>query len=292
MNRSLRPVAVWLPSSSWRGSEDDVVRAIPELEALGYGAVWLGGADAALGLPRALLRASDRMVVATGIVNIWTCGSATVAARCHQLLARYPGRFFLGIGSGHRVRLEQAGLPYRPVLPGLNSYLDRLDEAGIPTACRLVAALGPRLLALAAQRSAGAHPFLVTPAHTALARSVIGAAALLIPEQAVVLEENASKARQIARNGIAHLLELANYRNSLLRQGFTLEQIEHGGSDQLIDGLVAWGNLEQISQRVTAHLEAGADQVALHVIAERPGPPVAEWRALGALIALTSRNED
>jgi probable F420-dependent oxidoreductase len=236
---------------------------LAELEDLGIGAVWLGGSPPAdLRIPERLLSTSNRLVVATGIVNVWDA-PPEVAAESYHRLSSYADRFLLGIGAGHRPMVGEA---YTRPYEKLVSYLDALDEGGVPVAGRVLAALGPKVLKLAAERTAGAHPYLVTPAHTSQAREILGAGPLLAPEQKVVLSTDPAAARELARRRLAVYLTLPNYTNNWRRLGFTDDDLAGGGSDRLVDSMVAWGDEDAIRTRVKAHHAAGADHVALQVL--------------------------
>lgn len=234
-----------------------------EIEALGYGAVWVGGSPAAeLDWVEPILATTSTLQVATGIVNIWTADAGPVAESFHRIEAAHPGRFLLGIGVGH----PEAHQQYRKPIEALIEYLDRLDEYGVPRGRRVVAALGPRVLKLSAARSAGAHPYLTTPEHTARARELIGPEAFLAPEHKVVLTTDPDTARATGRKALDVYLNLANYLNSWKRLGFSDQDVAKPGSDHLVDSVVAYGTPEQIAARVTEHLEAGADHVPVQVL--------------------------
>ena len=234
-----------------------------EIESLGYGAVWVGGSPPAeLAWVEPILEATSTLQLATGIVNIWTAPANAVAESFHRIDKAYPGRFLLGIGVGHREAIAEYRKPY----DALVDYLDQLDANGVPANRRVVAALGPRVLALSAQRSAGAHPYLTTPEHTAQARELIGPAAFLAPEHKVVLTTDADKARRVGRGALDIYFNLANYRNSWKRLGFTEEEVTRPGSDRLVDAVVAYGTLDQIVARLNEHLDAGADHVPVQIL--------------------------
>jgi probable F420-dependent oxidoreductase len=238
-----------------------------EIESLGYGAVWVGGSPPAeLAWVEPLLEATTTLQVATGIVNIWSAPAAPVAESFHRIDKAYPGRFLLGIGVGH----PEAVSEYRKPYDALAEYLDELDEYGVPANRRVVAALGPRVLKLSAQRSAGAHPYLTTPEHTARARELIGPSAFLAPEHKVVLttsdKEGADKARSVGRKALDIYFDLANYRNNWKRLGFSDEEVTRPGSDRLVDAVVAYGTPDQIAARLKQHLDAGADHVPVQVL--------------------------
>ena len=201
----------------------------------------------------------------------------------HQLSADHRGRFLLGLGVSHSAVIGA----YRKPLTAMKDYLTRLSNEGLSANDLCLAALGPRMLELARDRTAGAHPYLVTPEHTAIAREALGPAALLAPEQGVVLESNPTRARELARPYVKGYGALANYANSWLRLGFTEEDIANT-SDRLVDALFAWGGVDRIAERVNAHLHAGANHVCLQVVGARPSPDVSAmrpaWRELAAAL--------
>jgi probable F420-dependent oxidoreductase len=234
-----------------------------EIEALGYGAVWVGGSPPAeLDWVEPILEQTTTLQVATGIVNIWTAEAGAVADSFHRIDKAYPGRFLLGIGVGHR----EAHTEYRKPIDALTEYLDKLDEYGVPKGRRVVAALGPKVLKLSAERSAGAHPYLTTPEHTAQAREVIGPDAFLAPEHKVVLTTDADEARATGRKALGIYLGLTNYLNNFKRLGFTDEDLAKPGSDRFVDAVVAYGTTEAIAARLKQHLDAGADHVPVQVL--------------------------
>lgn len=234
-----------------------------EIEALGYGAVWVGGSPPAeLEWVEPLLEATTTLQVATGIVNIWTAAPGPVAESFHRIQNAYPDRFLLGVGVGHR----EAHTEYRKPLDALTEYLDKLDEYGVPKHRRVVAALGPKVLQLSADRSAGAHPYLTTPEHTAQARELIGPDAFLAPEHKAVLTTDADQARAVGRKALDIYLGLANYRNNFTRLGFTDEDLAKPGSDRFIDAVVAYGTVDAVAARLKQHLDAGADHVPVQVL--------------------------
>ncbi|KEY07257.1 F420-dependent oxidoreductase [Mycobacterium tuberculosis variant bovis] len=236
-----------------------------EIEALGYGAVWVGGSPpAALSWVEPILQATTTLCVATGIVNIWSAPAQRVAESFHRIEAAYPGRFLLGIGVGHAEMISEYRKPYNALV----EYLDRLDDYGVPANRRVVAALGPRVLGLSARRSAGAHPYLTTPEHTARARELIGPSAFLAPEHKVVLTTDSAKARTVGRQALDMYFNLANYRNNWKRLGFTDDEVSRPGSDRLVDAVVAYGTPDAIAARLNEHLLAGADHVPIQVLTE------------------------
>ncbi|OBG61145.1 MULTISPECIES: LLM class F420-dependent oxidoreductase [unclassified Mycobacterium] len=248
---------VWLPGRS----------ITPELaeriESLGYGAAWVGGSpDADLSWVEPALERTTSLQLATGIVNIWTAPAQAVAESFKRIESAYPGRFLLGVGVGHPEHTQEYVKPY----DALVSYLDELDAAMVPTSRRVLAALGPRVLQLAARRSAGAHPYLTTPEHTAKARELVGNSVFLAPEHKVVLTTDPEEARAVGRRYADFYLDLSNYVNNWLRLGFSEADVRKPGSDKLIDAVVAYGTPEAIAQRLREHCDAGADHVAVQVL--------------------------
>ena len=236
-----------------------------EIERLGYGAVWVGGSSSAdLSFVEPILAQTESLTVATGIVNIWWSAAKPVAESYHRIEQAYPGRFVLGVGAGHPEHVEE----YRKPFDALVDYLDELDSYAVPTSRRVVAALGDGVLRLAARRSAGAHPYLITPEHTAHAREVMGNTVFLAPEHKVVLCADVEQARAIGRKTVELYLELSNYVNNWKRLGFTDADVAKPGSDQLLDAVVAHGTADQIAKRLSQHLEAGADHVAIQVLGD------------------------
>jgi probable F420-dependent oxidoreductase len=238
-------------------------KQLQDIEALGYGAIWAGGSPAAeLSWIDPILEATTNLKVATGIVNIWTAEAAPVAESFHRIDKAYPGRFLLGIGVGH----PEAVTVYKKPYDALTEYIDALDQHGVPKDSIVVAALGPQVLKLSARRTAGAHPYLTTPEHTAQARELIGPDAYLAPEHKVVLTTDAEQARATGRKALDIYLGLANYLNNFKRLGFTDEDLAKPGSDRFIDAVVAHGTTDAIAARLNEHIAAGADTVAVQVL--------------------------
>lgn len=234
-----------------------------QAEKLGYGALWLGGSQQLpLDAVRDALAATERLVVGTGIFRVWDASAAEVAPVWRGLEADFPGRFLLGLGVGHAPHVADYQRPYQK----MTSYLDELDEAQVPQRTRVLAALGPKMIKLAGERGAGIHPYFTTPAHTRGAREILGAGPLLVPEQKVVIEPDLAKARELGRKTVNFYLGLPNYVNNFRREGFTDADFANGGSDRLVDTLVGLGTVEAAVRPVLAHLEAGADQVAIQVL--------------------------
>ncbi|MGO8860759.1 MAG: TIGR03620 family F420-dependent LLM class oxidoreductase [Acidimicrobiales bacterium] len=278
-------VGVWW-SGTWQVEDDPTRSAAAELESLGYGALWVsGGFDPGLSpIFGQLLASTTRVAVASGIVSIWTGAPADVGPAVADLDARFPGRFLLGIGASHAPLVSDYARPYSHMV----AYLDALDalETPVPVDRRALAALGHRMLELAAQRAAGAHPYFVPVEHTARARSILGPAPLLAPEVAVVLETDPVVARALAREYASVYLGLPNYTQNLRTFGFGDGDIDGGGSDRLIDAVIPWGDATAIAARIREHHDAGADHVCLQAISStgRNGFPLAEYRELaGAL---------
>lgn len=281
-------VGIW--SGFFRSRDEAAVRAAAaEVEALGFGTLWIpGGAGGAIFDSVAnCLGATRRLVVATGIVNLWMHEPAEVASAHRRLNDQSGGRFVLGLGVSHRP-LVDTRLPgkYRSPLAAMDDYLDALDGADppVPSAERVLAALGPKMLERAAARSAGAHPYLVNPAHTAFARGVLGPGPLLAPEQKVLLGTDPVDARARARDALAPYLRLPNYVGNLRRIGYGDADVSGEGSDRLVDDLVVWGERSVIADRVRAHLDAGADHVCLQVVGTGNEAPLKEWRELAGLL--------
>ncbi|HEX2315811.1 MAG TPA: LLM class F420-dependent oxidoreductase [Thermomonospora sp.] len=262
------------------GARDRILDAARELEDLGYGAIWLG-ANPGVGHARTIIEATSRIVVATGILSIWEHEPEDVAREHLALAGDHPGRFVLGLGVSHA---PLVGERYRRPHAAMVDYLDRLDAAGVPAADRVLAALGPKMLATARDRAAGAHPYFVTADYTRRARAALGEGPLLAPEVKVVLDSDTDRARQAAREHFAYYRELPNYTQNMLRLGFSEEDLADGGSDRLIDAFFAIGDVEAARRRVAEHFEAGADHVTLQVVGDLSGAlPLEAWRALAPL---------
>ncbi|WP_430477371.1 LLM class F420-dependent oxidoreductase [Streptomyces sp. P11-1] len=277
-------IGIW--SSALHGSRTDdagrkaIAEAVAELEELGYGTLWIGGSPSPEDTT-AVVTATRTVTVATGILNIWSHTVEEVAARLASLDEAARGRFVLGLGVSHGPLVPQYAKPYSAML----AYLDALDAAtpSVEPGERILAALGPKMLRLAADRALGAHPYLVTTEHTAEARETLGPDALLAPELTVVLDTDLDRARTTAREMLAMYLRLPNYTANLLRLGFAESDFEDGGSVRLLDALFALGSAEQVKARTGEYLDAGADHVALQVLTADEGGaglPRAQWREL------------
>jgi probable F420-dependent oxidoreductase len=256
------------------------------IEEMGYGALWYPESSGREAFTTAslLLEATENVVVAPGIANLWARDATAMAAGSEALGEAHPGRFLLGIGVSHAPSVSRRGGTYRRPLRVMQGYLDGMEQATYmgaradPEVPVVLAALGPRMLSLAGQRTAGAHPYFVPVGHTSFAREVLGPGPLLAPEQAVVLETDPDRARSVARQHTARYLALDNYANNLRRLGWSDEDMRNGGSDELVDALVAWGDVAAIAERVAAHFAAGADHVSIQVLSD--GVPLAELETL------------
>jgi probable F420-dependent oxidoreductase len=272
----LGPVGVWLGVLG-RSPIDEERRAARRIEELGYGSIWtpegLGGREA-FAHQSVLLAATQRIPTGTGIANVWARHPATMQGGAATLGAAYPGRFGLGIGVSHAPAVERSGQTYEKPLQYMVRYLDAMDaaagtapstEVAVPT---VLAALRPNMLTLARDRADGAHPYFVPVSHTRIAREALGPDKLLIPEQAVVVNADRDESRRIARDHMRGYLQLPNYVNNLKYLGYSEEDISAGGSDGLVDAIVAWGDAADVARRVRAHLEAGADHVLLQPLGD------------------------
>ena len=283
----LSGVGIW--SSQLRyGGQAEAAEAAAELEELGYTALWIpdvGGR--VLDSVQHLLSSTTRTVIATGILNLWLHEPADVARSYASLTADHGDRFLLGIGVSHAPLIDsnQPGR-YRKPLAATRSFLDGLDgaEQPVPVGRRVLAALGPKMLELAKTRSAGAHPYLVTPEHTATARETLGSGPLLLPEQTVILCESRETARPIGTAWMQSYLALPNYANNLLRLGFSEDDLS-SVSDRLFDAIIAWGDEDAILRRVREHHEAGADHVCIQALEADPRVfPREQWRRIAAAL--------
>ena len=249
-----------------RYDDDTRTEFVIQAEELGYPTAWLGGGRASisdLSLVERVLDETATITVATAIVNMWTNDPADIAESYQRIAARHGDRFLLGIGIGHPESITTYRQPYATMV----DYLDQLDAGGVPGDRRILAALGPRALRLAADRTLGTHPYLVVPDHTREARQLLGPDVAIAPEHKVVAETDADIARSIGRPFVADpYLRLQNYTNNLRRYGYTDDDINDGGSDRLIDALVLHGTIDAIATGLRAHLDAGADHVAIQVL--------------------------
>jgi probable F420-dependent oxidoreductase len=285
----LGPTGVWcfmdgLPA----GPAADLARRV---ESLGYDALWIPEAVGRHPFAHAawLLANTQRLIVATGIANLYARDAHASAAARNTLAEQSSGRFLLGLGVSHAPFVEGVrGHRYEKPVATMRTYLEAMDKApyaAIPpaeTPPTVIAALGPRMLKLAAERTRGAHPYLVPPEHTAQAREILGPGPWLCTEQKVLLETNASRAREVARKAAAIYLNLPNYRNNLKRLGYTDADLDGGGSDRLIDAVVAWGDEKTIADRIQAHRDAGASHVCIQPL-HPEGKPLPDERILEVL---------
>jgi probable F420-dependent oxidoreductase len=291
----LTGVGIWNAALSFL-DPGEVADAVTELEELGYTSLWFPARGReSFARVEDLLAATSHMIVATGILNLWTVTPEETAEIHAHLQEQYGTRFLLGIGVSHPGLVESVteNARYEKPLGAMTTFLDGLDAAGVPVAHerRVLAALGPRMLELAARRSGGAHPYNVTPEHTATAREALGPTKLLVPEQAVAFTDDVEEARRSGRAFLEHYLERPNYANNLRRLGFTEDDLSGGGSDRLLDALVAHGDEAAIAARVRDHRDAGADSVCIQVVSGGDMGGMVDlhrdaWRALAP--ALTS----
>jgi probable F420-dependent oxidoreductase len=291
MTTRLGGTGIW--SSQLRyGDPGEAASLAAELEGLGYSALWVPDVGGDLFTPLGnLLGATTTATIATGILNIWMHTPDEAAAGHARLVAEHGPRFLCGVGISHQPfidHVKEAGT-YRKPVATMAAYLDGLDAAATPLAAedRVIAALGPKMLELARTRTAGTHPYLVTPELTQAARNGIGPDGLVAVEQGVVLETDPETARRVARLHLERYLGLPNYSNNWKRQGFTDDDIADGGSDRLVDALVVWGDDAAIAKRVEEHRSAGADHVCVQVLTADPTAfPITQWRELApALVA-------
>ncbi|MEU8826232.1 LLM class F420-dependent oxidoreductase [Streptomyces sp. NPDC048636] len=284
---ALGTIGIWTGAlhSTDPAAHPRVREAAAELDALGYGTLWLGGSpgpdEAAF-----LLDATSRITVATGILSIWDHEPGYIAERYAAIDATHEGRFLLGLGVSHGTMVERYARPYS----AMKDYLTALDAAPtpVPASRRVLAALGPKMLELSRDRAAGAHPYLVTPEFTASARQTLGNEALLAPELKVVLDTDLERARATARNYLSFYLGLPNYTNNLLRLGFSEKDFTGGGSDHLIGSVFALGDAEAVRRRADEFLSAGADHLAVQVVTANPltDIPLEAWRTLAGALPL------
>ena len=286
MTVSLGRTGIWSGARGWPEDPGEAREVAGELEQAGWRTLWLGMAAPDLELPATVLAATSRLAVATGIVSVWSAPAAEVAAAYHRVAGRHPGRFLLGLGASHAHVVERLGQHYTRPYSKTAAFLDGLDAASppVPRGGRALAALGPRMLTLAGERTAGAHPYLVTPEHTRQARELLGGEPLLAPEQMAVLETGQARAREIARAALHIYLQAPSYVASLLRLGFSQDDISQA-SDRLVDALVVWGDEAAVARRVAEHHQAGASHVCVQVLTGEPGLPRAQWQALAAALA-------
>jgi probable F420-dependent oxidoreductase len=290
----LGPIGIWtfafdqLPAAQAR-------ELAAEVEQLGFGAIWIPEAVGKDPLVHSalLLGATQRIVLATGIASIYARDAMSMKQGQMTLTEAFPDRFVLGLGVSHAPMVEgMRGHTYAKPFAAMRDYLDAMDAAlylGAPPSASprtVIGALGPKMLSLAGERTQGAHPYNVTAEHTASAREILGPDKLLAPEVAVAVESDPDTARALGRAHLAIYLGLPNYVNNILRLGFTDADVSDGGSDRLVDALVAWGTPDEIAAKVRVHHQAGADHVCLQVLAPRDagGPPIEQWRRLAEVL--------
>jgi probable F420-dependent oxidoreductase len=268
----------------WRRADQTTPDIAVGLEALGYGAVWLGGSPSRdLAVVDRLLTATSNLTVGTSIVNMWQDDAATVAQSFARIEASFPHRFILGVGAGHPEATAEYASPYQT----LATYVGDLLEADVPHESVVLAALGPKVLSLARDRTGGAIPYLVPPAHTKLAREILGPERLLAPEHKVLLSTDLTEARSLGRRRVSNpYLGLVNYTSNLRRLGFTDEDLANGGSDALVDALVAHGSSDQVAAQLFTHLDAGADHVCVQLLTRSDTDPMPAYAELAAALGL------
>jgi probable F420-dependent oxidoreductase len=268
----------------WRSAATVTPELAAGLERLGFGTLWLGSSPGGdLAQVEQLIDATTTLTLATGIVNMWKDDAQTVAASFARIEARHPGRFLLGVGAGHREATQEYARPYDTLV----RYVDVLLGDGVPADSLVLAALGPRVLRLAGERTGGAHPYLVPPEHTRWAREVLGDGPLLAPEQKVVLEADPQRAREIGRERVRNpYLGLVNYTSNLRRFGWGDADLGGGGSDALIDALVAHGSADQVAAGLNQHFQAGADHVSVQLLTAPGADVMTGYRDLAAALQL------
>jgi probable F420-dependent oxidoreductase len=268
---------------------------VAELEEMGWRSIWLPEAVGRESFTNSalVLSASERMIVATGISSIWARDAMAMAAGQLTLCEAFPGRFLLGLGVSHQPMVDHLrGHRYEKPLELMRTYLDAMDRVVYVSPKpedeprRVLAALGPRMLELAAERALGAHTYFVPIEHTPVARGRLGEGPMLFVEQAVVLSTDPGEARAAARQHMATYLSLPNYTNNLRRLGWGDDDLAAGGSDRLVDAIVAWGDLDEVVSRIGAHHDAGADHVCIQVLdRDATALPVQQWRELAGALA-------
>jgi probable F420-dependent oxidoreductase len=275
----------------WLGATQTTPELAAAVERLGYGALWLGSSPGGdLALADQLLSATTTLNVGTSIVNMWKDDAVTVAQSYARVQAKHPDRFVLGVGAGHPEATQQYASPYDT----LATYVDQLIANHVPAHRIVLAALGPRVLRLSADRTGGAVPYLVPPEHTRTAREILGPDRLLAPEHKAVVDTDAARARALGRARVSNpYLHLVNYTSNLRRLGFTDEDVavtgSTGGSDRLIDALVAHGSPDQVAAQLTKHLEAGADHVCIQLLTETGADPLPGYTEIAGALGLNPR---
>ncbi len=296
MQQQVGSIGVWASQLALRPAAE-VRSAAARIEELGYGTIWVGEADGREALTHAglLLASTERITVATGIANLWARDAQAMINAARTLGEAYGGRFVLGIGASHTPLVARRGHDYRKPYSATVTYLDAMDRATYTSPApthdpdRVLAALGPKMLALARDRADGAHTFFVPTAHTRRAREILGDGPLLAPEQALVVARDRDEARELAGSHVAKYLDLPNYRRNLERFDYGRQDTATGGSDRLFDDLIGWGGIDDLAARVREQQEAGADHVAAHVLTESAERlPLDELTKLAEALGLTA----
>ena len=268
-----------------------LIELVQRCEDLGYSALWYPEALSyeSFALAGYLLSYSKKLIIASGIANIYARDPTAAKQGQHTLAKLWDGRYLLGLGVSHSLLVQDMrGHQYRRPLATMRAYLDAMDKAAANAPVLdesppvVLAALGPQMTKLGGERTAGVHPYNVTPEHTASARAIIGPDKWLCVEQKVLLETDPGRAREIARQAMAFYLSLSNYRNNWKRLGFTDGDLESGGSNRFLDAMVAWGNETAIRQRIQAHFDAGASHVCIQPLHPK-GQAILDYNALAAL---------
>ncbi len=288
----LGQIGIWT-SALDRQPAKTATAAAAEIDRLGYGALWVGEAIRREAFSNAalLLSATKKVTVCTGIANIWARDALAMKAGQFTLAEAWPDRFLLGIGVSHAPLLSVRGQRYSKPLEVMAAYLEAMDNAPYDAPnppirpLRVLAALGPKMLELAGSKADGAHTYFVPVEHSEQARAILGPNRLLCAEQAVVLENSPAKAREIARRHTRVYLGLSNYSNNLKRLGFDDDDLSGGGSDRLVDAIVAWGDVDAVAERIDSHLQAGASHVAIQVLTDDLNTlPLSEWKILAEVL--------
>ncbi|WP_222720190.1 LLM class F420-dependent oxidoreductase [Actinomadura sp. HBU206391] len=291
LKRRMGRVGVW----TWTLGADSVAaerEAAAEIDGLGYGTLWIGESPRgkeALTHAAILLGTTRRLMVATGIANVWARDATAAANGANTLAEAFDGRFVLGLGVSHAPLVQPRGHDYGKPLDVMRSYLDAMDateyEGHVPEPPpRMLAALRTKMLELSAERAEGAHTYFVTPLHTSRARAVLGDGPVLAPEQAFVLETDPTRAREVARRYMSFYLVLPNYLNNLRELGWEEDDLADGGSDALVDAIVVWGDEDAVAARVREHHEAGADHVCVQPLADDNRQVVDHLRRLAPVL--------
>jgi probable F420-dependent oxidoreductase len=284
LRQALGPLGIWMPPPARIGIEPESYAR--QIEAAGFTSVWYPGVNSAddLAALEPALAATQRLVLGTGIASVWTWSPGELAAAAERLETLYPGRFVLGLGVSHAPAVEATGQAYVRPYTKMVQFLDELPAVAVPV---VLAALGPKMLALSRDAAAGAHPYFTPPEHTAFARQVLGAGPLLVPEIAVSLAAGDAGAAH-ARDYAQRYLQLPNYTGNLRRFGYTDADIADGGSDRLLSDVVPHG-MDDALARITGHLDAGADHVVVQILGEGGRFAAGDLRALAELTSALPR---